>query len=281
MKTYTEFIVKTDPFLPDLVSGVLWKLEITGISEENNFLKVYVPEQNKINKKQIEDILESIAEEKLINSYSVEENELENKNWNEEWEKSLNVIEINDRIVIKPTFRKYIPKENQIVLTIDPKMSFGTGEHQTTKLVLQTLEKYIQPGVTVLDVGTGTGILAIASVKLGAKNALAIDNDEWCYENAIENCELNSVSDKVEFRLAEIDKVVDKKFDLILANIQKNVLLDIAPEIKKCNNTSGLVILSGLLTTDEQEIISCYEKLSFRKIETIQMDEWIAIVFKN
>ncbi|MDZ7624568.1 MAG: 50S ribosomal protein L11 methyltransferase [Ignavibacteriaceae bacterium] len=183
-------------------------------------------------KKQIAEAMNKLNNDKLIESFRIEKEILEDKNWNEIWEKSREVIRVSDRIVIKPTFKEYSAKPDEIVLTIDPKMSFGTGEHQTTKLILRLLEKYVTKGMKVLDVGSGTGILAIASVKLGASKAVAVDFDEICLENCKENSLLNEVSDSVEIITGEIDDVKEKDFDLILANIQKNVLLDIADKIK-------------------------------------------------
>jgi ribosomal protein L11 methyltransferase len=160
-------------------------------------------------------------------------------------------------------------------------MSFGTGDHQTTKLILRFLEKIVKPGMKVLDVGSGTGILAIASVKLGASNAVAVDFDEVCLENCKENCELNEVSDLVEVVTGEIDDVEEIDFDLILANIQKNVLLEIAEKIKSRLKKNGIVILSGLLESDQVEIEKKYHSLGFSSVQTEQMVEWIAVVLKS
>jgi ribosomal protein L11 methyltransferase len=276
-----EFRIWADPFNSDLISGILWELPIDGITEENDNLVIYAPEKTGIKKSDVEFQLNKLIQQGLINSFSVEVSEIENKNWNEEWEKSINVIEVTDKIVIKPTFKEYTTKSNQVIITIDPKMSFGTGEHQTTKLVLKLLEKFHLNEKSVLDVGTGTGILAIASIKLGARNAVAIDNDEWCYENSIENCQLNSVSEKIKVVLSGLNKVEEKNFDLILANIQKNILLDISNEIKNHISPAGFIILSGLLNNDEDDICSRYKSLGFTLFQKEQMDEWIALVFQN
>jgi ribosomal protein L11 methyltransferase len=213
----------------------------------------------------------------MIFNFSVEENLIEDKNWNEEWEKSVRVIEVSDKLVIKPTFKDYQAKPGQIIIIIDPKMSFGTGEHQTTKLVLQFLEKNVKNGIRVLDVGSGTGVLAIAAVKLGAESAIAIDNDEWCYDNGRENCRLNSVDKEVDVKLGEIKDIAGNNFDLITANIQKNILLDIAEEIKNRLKPGGLLILSGLLYNDEEDIVKKYSSLNFEMLEKKSLDEWMAV----
>lgn len=280
MKHYKEFTITSDPFIPEIISGILWELEISGINEEVNCLKVFCDEGSNIKIENISNLLNKLINEKMLRTFNVEENILEEKNWNQEWESSVNVIEISDRIVIKPTFRDYKSKADQIVISIDPKMSFGTGEHQTTKLVVLFLEKYIKPGMKILDVGSGTGILAIAGIKLGAEKAIAVDNDEWCYDNGKENCQLNNVTDKVDVRLGEINSIKENDFGLIAANIQKNILIDIAGELKMRLKDKGILILSGLLVSDEADIKNIYEKFDFKIIEKNQIGEWIALVLK-
>ncbi|MHB1687947.1 MAG: 50S ribosomal protein L11 methyltransferase [Ignavibacteriaceae bacterium] len=265
---------------------MLWQLdssnglEISGISEEVNCLKVFAEGNSALTSGELSNQLKKLVDEKILLNYIVEENLVEDKNWNEEWEKSLNVIKASDKIVIKPTFREYRQVEGEIVINIVPKMSFGTGEHQTTKLVIQLLEKYLAQGNHLLDVGSGTGILSIAAVKLGAKSAVAVDNDEWCFENGNENCSLNGVEEKVKIVLGEIKDINQNNFDMIVANIQKNILIQIAGEIKIRLKENGLIILSGLLMNDESDILQSYKKFEFELIEKKKMDEWIALVLK-
>lgn len=279
MKYYKEFLITTEPFLPEIISGVLWELNIDGINEEVNCIKVFAQTNSNVGKADIESQLHSLKAESIIRKYSVEENLLPLKNWNEEWEKSIQVIHVTDRIVIKPTFREYEQKENEIVITLDPKMSFGTGEHQTTKIVLTLLQKYVNNDISFLDVGSGTAVLAIAAVKLGASTAIAVDTDEWCFVNGKENSSLNNIADRIDVRQCELKNVTENNFDLIAANIQKNILIEIADEIRKRISTNGKIILSGLLITDEPEIISKYNSLGFRFIDKLQIDEWIGLVF--
>ena len=280
MKSYCEVTIETVPFNVEVLSGLLWELNPLGIVELDNSLVVSFDQLDDIDST-VKTFLERIKEDKIIDSYEYSLNEFEETNWNEEWEKNLKVIKITDKIVIKPSFRDYSPSEGEIVITIDPKMSFGTGEHQTTKLMLSMCEKHIEKKTKVLDVGTGTGVLAIASVMLGADYALGIDNDEWCYENALENIDQNHVYGKVEFRLAEVGNIVEHDFDCLLANIQKDVLLIIAKELVSKVKNGGKVILSGLLFTDEDDIRECYTKLGLSFVEKMQLDEWIALVFEK
>jgi ribosomal protein L11 methyltransferase len=280
LKYYKEFVVSSEPFIPEIISSVLWQLEITGVSEEVNCIKVFAEGSSNLSSEDLSNELEKLVAQKVLLNYIVEENLIEDKNWNEEWEKSLNIIKVSDRIVVKPTFREYSKAAGEIVINIVPKMSFGTGEHQTTKLVIQLLEKYLEPGARLLDVGSGTGILSIVAVKLGAKSAVAVDNDEWCFENGNENCALNGVEEKIKIVLGEIKDIHESEFDLIMANIQKNILILIAGEIKLKMNKKGMVILSGLLMNDEEDIVQIYKKFGFELVEKKQMDEWISLVMK-
>jgi ribosomal protein L11 methyltransferase len=281
MKTYKQFNISTNPYNVDLLSGLLWQLDIEGINEDENSLIIFANELSNVTKIDVESLLSIAKNENLIENFAVIESNIEEINWNEEWEKKIEVIEVSDKIVIKPTFRDYEPKENQLVITIDPKMSFGTGEHETTKLVLQLLDKHIKNAKSVLDVGSGTGVLGIAASLLGAEHVVGIDNDEWCIENGLENIELNNVQSKVEVKLAEIDSVKDEPFDLILANINRHILIEISNSILQLSKKDGILILSGLLYTDREEILEIYSNIGFNLIDEKRLGEWIALVFNQ
>jgi len=280
MKTYKEFLVRSEPFNPEIISGILWELDISGINEEEGYLKLF-SDGDSVKITDIENQLQKLADENLIKNFQVEENILEYKNWNEEWEKKTNVIKVSDSIIIKPTFRDYTSSGKETIIIIDPKMSFGTGEHQTTRLSLLLLQKYTKPGMRIFDIGTGTGVLAIAALKFGAAYSLGIDIDEWSLLNFAENAKLNEVDDKTEISLCEVKDVADKDFDLIAANIQKNVLLEICNDIYSHLKENGILILSGLLIEDEVDITARYTREGFRFIEKMQMDEWIALVMQK
>lgn len=280
MTNYKEFKITTKPFNNEVLSSVLWQLELLGINEFDDYLTIFTDENSEITIESISELLSKLKEEKLINSFSIDEKLLANKNWNEEWEKKINVVEVSDKIVIKPTFKDYNQKENQIIITLDPKMSFGTGEHETTKIILLFLEKYLSKNYKVLDIGSGTAILSIAASKLGASKVFAIDNDEWCYINGKENIEKNKLTN-ITVLHSTVDKLDEDNFDLILANINKNVLLDIKKDIsEKCKN-NGIVILSGVLETDELEIKRQFARVGLTALEQNQINEWIGIVLKK
>lgn len=279
MKNFFVYRIFTQPFDTELLSGLLWEFDLAGLVEENDHIKIYLPENSVVDEQTLEAAFQKLLSQKFIESFRIEMETIEDRNWNAEWEKSREVIRVSDKIIIKPTFKEYQAKQNEIVLTIDPKMSFGTGEHQTTKLILRLLENIVKPGMKVLDVGSGTGILAITSVKLGALKAVAVDLDEVCLENCRENSTLNQVSNSVQILTGEIEDVEENDFDLILANIQKNVLLEIAEKIKSRLKKNGIVILSGLLESDQSEIEKNYHSLGFNTLQVDKMDEWISVVF--
>lgn len=280
MKTYRQFKIFTNPLLTEEVSGLLWQLDIDGINETDSGLIVFAAQNKNINRAEIEKILIKLVHEKLISSFAIEEEILEDKNWNEEYEKNVRVIEVSDKLVIKPSFKEYTQKPGQIIIEVDPKMSFGTGEHATTRMVLRLIEKYIHGDEYVLDVGSGTAVLGIGAVMLGAKSAICIDNDEWCSLNGNENAKANDIADKIEIRLAEISQVEEKDFSLIVANINRHILLDIAGEIAARIKKTGTLILSGLLIADEKDVVERYSEFGFKLIEKNEMDEWCALVFK-
>lgn len=280
MQDYIQFKIETFPFNPDILSGVLWDLEILGLNEYDKFLTIFVNEDSEVTENLIKEKLENLKNEKVIDSYKITSEKLQNKNWNEEWEKKLDVIEVSKTLVIKPSFKNYDAKPNQIIITIDPKMSFGTGEHETTKIVLSLLEKYITNNDKVLDVGSGTGVLAIVASKLGAEKVIGIDNDEWCSLNGKENIELNGITN-MEMLLGTIDNISENDFNLVMANINKNVLLDIKEKLFEKVKSNGLLILSGILETDEEEIKRQFTQLGLTALETLQINEWIGIVFRK
>lgn len=281
MKNFYVYKIFSQPFDADLLSSVVWDFDITGVLEDDDHISIFISEKSGTTENQITDSLNKLQNEMMIESFSITKECIEDKNWNEQWEKSRQVIRVSDQIVIKPSFKTYNMEKDEIVLTIDPKMSFGTGEHQTTKLVLRLLEKYIQKGMKVLDIGSGTGILAIASIKLGAEKSVAVDFDEICFENCSENAVINGVKNQIEIFTGEIDIVQENNFDLITANIQKNVLIEIAEKVKMKTRKNGIIILSGLMKEDEESVLRDYSKIGFRFIEKLILDEWLALVFQN
>lgn len=208
--------------------------------------------------------------------FSIEE--LQPKNWNEEWEKNFEPVIVNDFVAVRADFHKPIHNvQHEIIIT--PKMSFGTGHHATTFLMIQQMQKLDFKNKSVFDFGTGTGILAILAEKLGAQKILAIDNDEWSIENAKENVSKNN-SSAVEIVLQN-EPGRSKKFDIVLANINKNVILEFLPALKECMNPHSHLLVSGLLTTDEREIINRAKDLHINHLDTFTLNNWLCLHFEN
>lgn len=281
VKNITVYTILPDAENLEIISAYLWELEPAGIEEVDSGLRLYFDAEQDPGKESVEKALEELKTAGQLNDYQVMTQVFANRNWNEEWEKNISVIRVSDDMVIKPTFKEYTPQGNELILTIDPKMSFGTGEHQTTKLMLLALKKYIRGGEKILDAGTGSGILAIGAVKLGAASAIAFDNDDWCYDNGIENCRLNDVSDKVEIRTCELDDIPQTEFDLILANIQKNILAQIADGLTSRIRPGGILLLSGLLGDDVEEVTELYTRLGLTRLEVTEMQEWRMIALRR
>ncbi|MCC6550343.1 MAG: 50S ribosomal protein L11 methyltransferase [Ignavibacteriaceae bacterium] len=281
MKKITVYTILPDNENFEIISAYLWELDPAGIEEVDTGLRLYFDAEHDPGEDAITATLEEIKASGQINDFQIMTQVIENRNWNEDWEKNISVINVSDDLVIKPTFKEYTPVGNELILTIDPKMSFGTGEHQTTKLMLLALKKYLHGGEKVLDAGTGSGILAIGAVKLGAASAIAFDNDDWCYDNGIENCRLNEVADKVEIRTCELNDISETNFDLILANIQKNILNQIAGGLADRTKSGGILLLSGLLGDDMEEVTDMYTRHGFTFIEVTEMQEWRMIALKR
>ncbi len=225
----------------------------------------------------IETVIREIAELynlSLIDHIST--TEIQHRNWNEEWERSIQPIQVSDRFVITPSWHP-VTDSAKTVIIIDPKMTFGTGYHETTRLMIRMMEQYVRPDTTVLDVGTGTGILAIAAVQLGAARAVGIDIDEWSMDNGIENAQRNHVADRIDIRIGSMDVVTESSFDVILANIIRNTILELLDEMLAKIALKGTILFSGLLTTDREIITDALSKRGFNVITVLQENDWIGM----
>lgn len=203
--------------------------------------------------------------------------EIPEENWNKKWEETIRPVEAGDRFVITPTWSDYDNKSGRIILRIDPKMSFGTGHHETTRLTLRLLENYLTAGNKILDVGTGSGILAIAAIKIGALHATGIDIDPWSIGNAMENVALNHVEDVVDIFLGEPADIKNDKFDLIASNLTLNANIGLLREYSRLLTNGGILLLSGFLRTDIHEMEKHLREIRFGIGKVIAENEWSAI----
>ncbi len=222
-----------------------------------------------------ETILQEVFEE-LNLDISIEQ--IEDKDWSEEWKKGWLPTKISDRIVIRPTWREYNAKENEIIVDLDPGMAFGTGSHATTQLCVKAMEKYMSKDATIADVGCGSGILAICGIKLGAKNAIAVDNDETVIPVAIENAKLNKTFEKINFFTGTSTDLLAQKFDFICANILHNVLDIIMNELKQLLKPNAKMVLSGILDEKEHIVQSAIEREGLKLVEKLVDGHWVGLV---
>lgn len=228
---------------------------------------------------------ESECDVELLNNYLKSSNlnyllsEIPEQNWNAQWESNFDPVIIPGKIHVRAHFHPRLDGFDHEI-TITPKMSFGTGHHATTSMMMKAMMDLNFLGKSVLDFGTGTGILAILAAQRGCDKVIAIDNDEWSINNTIENAEMNQVSELIDIRLA--DNLVDiPQSDIILANINKHVLIAHVHAINTILNTNGNLILSGLLSTDYEDIITIYAPFFGMPLHVLDENGWICIVFAN
>lgn len=204
--------------------------------------------------------------------------EIEQVNWNTEWEKNFEPIRVNDTVSVRAPFHEKTDLPYEIV--IEPKMSFGTGHHETTHLMIQQLLNVDLKDKTVLDMGSGTGILAIMAELRGAKSVDAIDIDDWCYENAMENAERNNCK-KIQVFKGDAALLAEKNYDVIIANINRNVLINDLPVYYKCLNKEGVLLLSGFYREDIPYIRKAATGLGLKESDLLEKNNWISLKFVN
>lgn len=215
--------------------------------------------------------------EELVNRYGLTytSNAIDKQNWNALWESNFEPVLVDDFVGVRANFHDSFNGGVEHDIIITPKMSFGTGHHGTTYSVMQLMRGIDFKGQSVFDFGTGTGLLAILAHKLGAGDILAVDNDDWCIENASENIIVNNAQ-SIEIHKVDNAKL-NKKFSIIIANINKNIILDNLAFLAEATVPGGVVLLSGLLVEDEPEIESACAALGWKHQETRTRNNWIAL----
>ncbi|MGG8495699.1 50S ribosomal protein L11 methyltransferase [Tenacibaculum sp. TC6] len=206
------------------------------------------------------------------------QNEVEQTNWNEEWEKNFNPIQVDDRVSVRAPFHENPNLEYDIV--IEPKMSFGTGHHETTHMMIQHLLDLDVKGKKVLDMGCGTGILAIFAEMKGAQPIDAIDIDAWCYENSIENVQRNNCN-HIEVYEGDASLLEGKEYDVIIANINRNILLNDMKVYTSCLREKGVLLLSGFYKEDIPILDEEVSKYGLSLHRTIERNKWIALRYQK
>lgn len=267
-----------DDYQEALISELL-ELEFDAFEQKEGKIITYVTGErfSDVNRERIEQLLAAFPGDGFVQSEEV----VVDKNWNEEWEQTIKAQQIG-RFFVKPTWDYSAVPDKSILLEIDPKMAFGTGYHETTRLMLQMLPEVVRKEDRVLDAGTGTGILAIASVKLGAAEAFAFDIDDWSIQNSKENILLNGVDSKVTVKKGSMETLpADKKFDVVMANINRNTILELLPGFAEHLKNRGAMLLSGLLTSDREIILDHPVMKKFKLVRSKREKDWIALYFKR
>ena len=274
---YLEIQIDSPPQNFETISNLLFLYGIQTILEEENSLKFYLPEEEW---GIIENLDEELITKGLTTNKGFHVKKFEDKNWNAEWEKSIKPIDINGKIVVHSSWNKneIVNANDKILIQIDPKMAFGTGHNETTQLVLELMEKYLNGNEkSLLDYGCGTAVLAIAGIKLGVDSAIAIDIDQEAIENGNENVIQNEVEDAIIFYQSNISEIEESKFDIICANIISSVIKQNIDLIKEKLNKDGKLFLSGILKEEEAGILDELNNKGFKVQKVLQKAEWIGI----
>lgn len=317
---WTKFTLETTTQAEDLVSNLLSELGIDGIEVNDN-----VPITEEERRKLFIDILPELKEDDgtayvsfyvdaeqdtkaLLNevmagleelsgyvevgSKRITVSETEDKDWINNWKQFFKPFRVDETIVIKPTWEELTDqKEEDLVIEIDPGTSFGTGAHETTKLCIKGIKKYMKPDAVVLDAGSGSGILSIIAKKLGAKEVLGIDIDENATNSAIENAAVNDLSIKAGSLNFVTGNVIEdagirttigkEKYDLVVANILADVIIPLSDVIGENLKPGGIFISSGIIDTKEAAVRNALEKNHFTVLEVYHMGDWVSFVVKK
>ena len=210
----------------------------------------------------------------------LEMKDVDEEDWSNAWKKYYHPVQVGEHLVVCPSWEAYDRKPDEVVLTLNPGMAFGTGTHETTRLCLELLEKYITPQDTVLDVGCGSGILAITAALLGANRIIGCDIDEVAVKVAGENAALNGVQDRIAFHQGDLTSQVEGSFQIICANIVADVIIRLSEDAGRYLAKNGIFITSGIIDTREQDVLNALEQNGFQVIERRTSGGWVALACK-
>ncbi len=254
-------------------SGLFAAIDMEGLEEKEHEICIYVDE---LQKEDAESIIQEICAEHQV-TFSI--TTVENKNWNEQWESGFQPILLDDIVWVRATFHQPNPTVKHEII-IEPKMSFGTGHHPTTSQMMKNMYPLEWVGKSVLDIGSGTGILSFFAEKLGASEIVAIDNDEWCYKNCLENSVLNN-SKNVKPAFGDLQLVKNSIFDCILANIHRNFLIEYMSMLSAMLVENGFLLVSGFLNEDTKLILDAALEHNLIANYKTEQDNWACIVLQK
>jgi ribosomal protein L11 methyltransferase len=273
---YIEVIVKSSvPDALEILTAAFAEIEFESFDVEGNTLKAYIPEAN-FDKKILD---ETCAHYQGLFSFEYSIRKVPYQNWNAIWESNFQPITVGSKLRVRAVFHNNDPSY-PLEIVIQPKMSFGTGHHATTWLVMNTMLDINFSGKKILDFGTGTGILAVLSNKLGASNVWAVDNDPQCTENALENFQLNHC-EEIMLATGDIHAFDGNIYDIIIGNITRNVIVEFLEDISLKLQTSGLFIASGFYEEDLSILQNKAREFNLQFINSNRKDKWCMSVFQK
>lgn len=277
MKHYDVLIARADRETLDLITALSGVLPITGMLDEDDSVALYFDEGEF--RAEYADQLQNMLPEG--STVRFERAEVEEQNWNSEFEKSLEPVRVTDNLVITQSWNPVEPRDGEMVIVIDPKMSFGTGHHESTRLIARLMVGLDLKGKSVLDAGTGTGSLAVIAARSGAGRIVAFDNNEWAVENTRENLELNDAAGSVETILGELDDVEATNFDVVLANLHRNLIIRLLPGfVGKFAGPDSVLLTSGVLIEDYDTLLEAAREHGLEPVAEERENEWVATQFK-
>jgi ribosomal protein L11 methyltransferase len=281
---YSELQLRLSPDYTDILTAELAELGYESFVETDEGINAYIVEPD-FNEQAVQELIAKYASQTAI-AYEV--NSLEKRNWNAEWERNYEPIEVADQVRVRASFHESDARFRYDIV-INPKMSFGTGHHETTAMMMEQQLGLDFLGKTVLDVGSGTGILAILAAKMGAKDVLAFDIEEWAVENARENAELNDCPQITVFQ-GTIDDInapnnlldwTPAVFDIVLANINRNVLLAEIPIYTDLLKEGGYLLVSGFYQHDAVDIEQKARESSLVSVKGMAIRDWTSLLFQR
>lgn len=270
---YIEINFTNEAELNDVVIAFLSDTDFEMFEEKETGLSAYIPE-SKFDESVLKSIISGIpGGENIHFTISL----IKGKNWNKEWESNFEPVLIAGKVYIRAPFHE-ANSQYQHQIIIEPKMSFGTGHHSTTALMIELMLETDLENRSVLDMGCGSGVLAILALQQKANPVLAIDFDQWAYENTLENCERNNAG-SIEVLKGNVNLIAGRKFDVILANINRNILLSDTEKYSQCLNKNGILMQSGFLKDDEEVLIRNASTFGLKHIKTVRHEKWSAMKF--
>ena len=275
MNNYLEFNFSISPLQPwnEILMAELIEIGFDSFTEEHNGILAYI-QKDLFDDKQLQEI-NMFSNEAVEISYTYQE--MPNINWNEEWEKNFEPINVENQVAIRAEFHSNQNLPHEII--IQPKMSFGTGHHATTYLMIQQMLDMNFENKTVLDMGCGTSVLAIFAKQKGAGKTVAIDIDEWSVENSKENAERNNVD--LDISQGTADNLGAENFDIILANINRNILISDIPTYVSVLNDGGQLLLSGLCFFDVEDVLEVCNEQKLTLKRKLQREEWVSLLLEK